>query len=200
MNLWTIQPVKVYEIIQNTGVYRCDISQSMAMDIDCSEQYNWLVEAMKARIGNPPEGVSYPVWAWYMKDGVRKQPDLRKERWQNGRKGERYVCMEIDIPEEKFVLSDFDSWNDILLGGLLSDSEEEDNRLEQEYNSLPDKERKAYRDKNWERVFDLSYVDNDWVHRGDWIQATFWELRKEDIQKVRFFTTAGPEPKHAHAG
>ena len=71
-----------------------------------------------------------------------------------------------------------------------------DEELEQEQNSLPDKERKMYRDKNWERLFDLTYVDNDWMHRGDWIQATFWELRKEYIRKVRFFTAASPKPEY----
>ena len=71
---------------------------------------------------------------------------------------------------------------------MIADTEEELDKLEQEQNSLPDKERIIYRDKNWERVFDLTYVDNDWMHRGDWIQATFWGLRKEDIRKVRFFT------------
>ena len=79
---------------------------------------------------------------------------------------------------------------------MLSDSEEEDIKLENEYNSLLEENKKVYRDKNWERAFDLSYVDNDWVHRGDLIQATFWELRKEDIQKVWFFTAATPKPDY----
>ena len=194
MILWTIQPLEVYELIQQTGVYHCDFSRSVLSDF--GEQYDWLVNAMKDRIGDPPEGVSYPVWAWYMWEGVRKKPDLRKERWGNGWKGEQYACMEIDIPEKDVVLSDFDSWSIILLHGLLADSEEEDNRLEQIYDSLSEKDRKVFRDKNWEKAFDLTYVDNKWVHRGDSIQATFWELRKEDIREVRFFTAAKEKPDY----
>ena len=194
MILWTIQPLEVYELIQHTGVYHCDFSRSVLSDF--GEQYDWLVNAMKDRIGDPPEGVSYPVWAWYMWEGVRKKPDLRKERWGNGWKGEQYACMEIDIPEKDVVLSDFDSWSIILLHGLLADSEEEDNRLEQIYDSLSEKDRKVFRDKNWEKAFDLTYVDNKWVHRGDSIQATFWELRKEDIREVRFFTAAKEKPDY----
>lgn len=186
MILWTIQPFEVLESIRLTGVYHCDFSRSMLSDYE--EQYGWLVKAMKARIGDPPEGVSYPVWAWYMWEGVRKPPNLHGEHFGNGRKGDRLVCMEIDIQEENVILSDFDSWSIILLHGLLSDSEEEDKRQEHEYNSLSDKERKKYRDKNWEQVFDLTYVDNGWVHRGDSIQATFWELRKENIQNVRLYS------------
>ena len=194
MILWTIQPLEVYKQIQEIGVYHCDFEKSFLND--CRDQYDWLVRQMKRRIGDPPEGVSYPVWAWYMWEGVRKKPDLRRERWGNGWKGERFACMEIDVPEDKVVLSDFDSWSIILLHGLLSDSEEENTRLEDEYNSLPEEQKKTYRDRNWERAFELSYVDNDWVHRGDSIQATFWELRKEDIRRVRFFTSATPKPDY----
>ena len=33
------------------------------------------VREMKGKIGKPPEGVSYPVWAWYMWEGTRKKTD-----------------------------------------------------------------------------------------------------------------------------
>ena len=59
---------------------------------------------------------------------VRKKPDLRRERWGNGFKGDRFSCMEIDIPDEKVVLTDFDAWSIILLNGLLSENEDEDRR------------------------------------------------------------------------
>ena len=157
MILWTIQPEEVYELIQRTGVYHCDYGKS-GMD-DWQEQYDWLVREMKERIGELLGGVSYPVWAWYMWKGARKKPDLRRERWGNGWKGERFACMEIDIPEA----------------------------------------RREYKYRNWKNVFDLAYVDNGWIHRGDSIQATFWELRKEDIKKVRFFTAATPKPKYLEA-
>ena len=194
MILWTIQKIEIYELIQETGVYHCDLEKSMFSF--CREQYDWLADEMKKRVGNPPEGVSYPVWAWYMWEGRRRKPDLRRERWGNGWKGERFACMEIDIPEENVLLSDFDAWSIILLHGLLSDSEEEAERQESAYDSLPEEEKKQYRDKNWSRAFDLSYVDNDWFHRGDSIQATFWELKKDNIRSVRFFTSAARKPDH----
>ena len=184
MILWTLQSQEVYEQIQKIGVYHCDFTKSYMKD--WQEQYDWLVREMRKRIGDPPEDVSYPVWAWYMWEGDRKKPDLRGGRWEKVRKVERLAYMEIDISEDRFVLSEFDSWSIILLHGLLSDSEEEDSRLENEYNSLSEEDRTKYRNINWERAFDLTFVDNDWVHRGDSIQATFWELRKEDIRKVWF--------------
>ena len=197
MILWTIQPIEVYELIQKTGIYRCTIEKSIFND--CKEQYDWLVREMKERIGEPLEGVSYPVWGWYMWEGVRKKPDLRRERWGNGWKGERFACMEIDIPEEKLILSDYDTWSIILIDGLLADTEEEEESLEKEYEAMPPEARREYKYRNWKNVFDLAYVDNGWIHRGDSIQATFWELRKEDIKKVRFFTAATPKPKYLEA-
>lgn len=55
--------------------------------------------------------------------------------------------------------------------------------------------KKMMKERNWERVFDLTPVDNEWVVRGDSIQATFWELRKDQIRSVRMFTAATPKPK-----
>lgn len=194
MILWTIQPIKIYDLIQKTGVYRCDLEKSEFSD--CKEQYGWLVREMIERIGDPPEGVSYPVWAWYMWEGARKKPDLRRERWGNGWIGDRFVCMEIEIPDDKLVLSDFDSWSIILLNGLLTDTEEEEKILEKAYEAMPPEAQREFKYQNWKNVFDLTYVDNNWMHKGDSIQATFWELRKEDIKRVRFFTAASPKPKY----
>ena len=109
---------------------------------------------MKERIGEPPNGVSYPVWAWYMWEGVRKKPDLRRERWGNGWEGDRFACMEIDIPDDRVLLSDFDDWSLILVHGLIADSKEEDARLNKEFDSLASDDQKKYMYQNWKRAFD----------------------------------------------
>lgn len=104
--------------------------------------------------------------------------------------------MEIDVSDDRVVISDFDEWSLILLNGLLSNSEEEGIKLENEYNSLSEKNKKAFIDKNWERVFEIVNLNNGWTLRGYMIQATFWELRKEDIRSVRFFTSAVTKPDY----
>lgn len=195
MILWTIQPEEVYHVIQKNGLYHCDLSKS-SFSSDFTKAYDWLAMQMKKIMGNPPKGVKYPVWAWYMYEGQRKKPDLRKARWTNGFEGEKFVCMEIDIPENQVVLSDFDNWHFVLNNWIISWSEEEDNKLELLYNSLTSKERLAMLEENWKRVFDISYLHNDWVTRGISIQATFWELKKEQIKDVRFFTATKKKPNH----
>ena len=88
------------------------------------------------------------------------------------------------------ILSDFDAWSIILLHGLISSSEEEDRVLEERYEALSTKEQRLFKSNNWERIFDLTPLENEWTIRADSIQATFWELRKEQIMDVRFFTAA----------
>ena len=193
MILWTVQPEEVYNNIIQTGVYRCDFSRSGMKD--WKMQYDWLVTQMIKRIGEKPSGTDYPVWAWFKWRGRRKRPDLRSERWLNGWKGERFVCMEIDIPEQQVLLSDYDAWSIILLDGLLSDSEAENDLLEKQYSFLSEEKQKEMKQKNWERVFDLKVNENDWITRGSCIQATFWELHKEQIKKVWSFTAAMPEAR-----
>jgi len=194
MILWTIQEEKVYLNLLDTGYYRCDFSKTEMQD--CKPQYDWLVEQMKKRIGDPPEGVSYPVWAWHTWWEDRKKPDLRKERWGNGWKGERFVRLEIEISDNQVLLSDFDAWSIILLHGLLSETEEEDKLLNWRYAALPADEQQKMQAINWEKAFDVTPKNNGWMRRGSSIQATFWELKKEQIREVTHFTASSPRPDY----
>jgi hypothetical protein len=192
MILWTIQPEGVYQELQNTGIYHCDIGQGSMPEYRL--EYDWFVAQMKKRIGLPPDGVKYPVWAWYKWEGKRKKPDLRRERWQCGLRGDIFYCLTIEIPDEHVLLSDFDMWSIILLHGLLSTTEEEDTQLEKIYDSLNPEEQKKMRNKNWEGAFDLTPLRNEWMTRGESIQATFWELRYEQVVKAQPFKAMSVYP------
>ena len=189
MILWTIQPLIVWEILQREKVFRCDPSLCSMPEPQFREKYQWLIDQMEKRIGTPPAEVIYPVWAWYMQNGRQSKPDLRSERWGNGPGDEQYTCIEVELPDDQVLLSDFDAWSIILLNGLLSRSEEEHDQLEDEYESLPPEKQRAFKEKNWERVFDLTPIENSWVTRGKWIQATFWELHTDNVRAVRFLKT-----------
>ena len=189
MILWTIQPERVFRLIYKRGVYRCDFFKSGMKDF--AYQYDWLVSQMKKRIGSPPEGVKYPVWAWHQWRKGRKKPDLRCERWYCWPKGAKFYRLEIEIPDDKVLLHNFDAWGIILNDGLLADSEDESDKLDKIYDSLSPEEKNEFRAKNWEGVFDLKSVNNDWMTRGENIQATFWELRRENIRSFTPFITEG---------
>ena len=187
MILWTIQPLDIYNLIIEKGVYRCNPELIQLKEF--TEYYDWLVNQMTDRIGKPPAGVTYPVWAWYIRHWKRGKPDLRKERWNWGPGNEEYACLEIEIPDEDVVLFDFDAWIIILNNGLLSDTEEEDKQQEVIFISLSESEQEKYRLANWQRAYDISPHDSDWITRGESVQATFWELKKEQIKKVQIFHT-----------
>jgi hypothetical protein len=188
MILWTCQEEAVYNELLKTGVYRCDLNLSSMKD--CCEKYDWLVRQMKQRIGPPPEQVTYPVWAIYQQSDKHRKPDLRRERWEFGCDGERFACIEIEIPDRDVLLSDFDAWCMLLSDFLISDTEQEGCCLEAQYEALSPSEKRRMKEKNRERVFDLSPLNNGWARRGYEIQATFWELRLEQVRDVRFFRAA----------
>ena len=53
MILWTIQPLGIYEMIQETGVYRCDSDAVLFQGF--IKQYDWLSSQMIRRIGKAPK-------------------------------------------------------------------------------------------------------------------------------------------------
>ena len=63
MKLWTIQHKAAYEEMLRTGVLRAN--SAYIFEEFFRDSYDWMVEQMKKRIGNPPDGVELPVWAWY---------------------------------------------------------------------------------------------------------------------------------------
>lgn len=191
MILWTIQPEHVFKLIYTRGHYRCNARKVCMLDF-ARTQYDWLVSQMKKRIGPPPEGVKYPVWAWYRWSLTKKRPDLRGIRWWWGQKGSKFYRLEIDIPDSEVLLSDYENWGGIILNnGLLADTEQEGDELDRIYDSLSAEGKNDFRAKNWERVFDVALFDNGWERRGEMIQATFSELRREQIRSFTPFVTEG---------
>jgi len=93
------------------------------------------------------------------------------------------------VPDEQVLLSDFDLWHFVLNNHLISETETEDTELEKIYETLSPEKQFEMKYENWKRVFDVSPLDNEWMRRGEWIQATFWVLTKGMIRKVRYFTT-----------
>ncbi len=200
MYLWSIQEEKVWQVIQDTGVYRCDPYKSDLLkpmqdelvgkkrDPQFETAYEWLAEQMEKRVGPRPEGVRFPVWAWYQYGGKRKS-DLRKERWTNGKGGERMLCLELEVPDDEVLLSDFHAWHFVLNGWPISDTEEESEKIDEFLEQVGNKEAEAFLRKNWERALDINPFENDWTSRGDDVQATFWEMKREYVKKARSFVT-----------
>ena len=190
MKLWTIQPAEIYNQIINEGHYRFDdkISENTAWRNECPEAYDWLVSKMIKRIGPPPKGIISPVWAWYIHNFKRKKPDLRKSEY--GSKGESMVCLEIDIPDNEVVLSDEEAWYFVMNNQYLSSAtcEEAYNRDISQFEKLPEYKKHEAMIASWQNIFDIESFDNGFTATGRFVQATFWELKAEQIRKVKYFT------------
>lgn len=196
MVVWSIQPVAVWELLQATGVLRGD---SRYVYEPFLPAYCWLVEQMEQRIGPPPLPGAFPVWAWYQWGSAQKpRPDLRATGHFN--KGEKGVRIECELADERVLLSDFILWHNVLCDGYIPLSEEDNQAFEAEWGDDhpddPDADRLArahLRPKivaSWQRIFDLDWEEPSCTSKREAkaIQATFWELRLEDVRRVQEFT------------
>lgn len=190
MKLWTAQTIEVYENLKKTGVHRFNADKCYCFYEFWAEPYTWLAEKMKERIGFPPEGVEFPVWFWYKWNGNHHKPDLRSRR-SFGTKGQKMVLLEVEIPDNEVLLSDFDSWHFVLNKSHTYYNTNTEQEFDEIYNwlqSLPEVERQMEIEKSWDSIFDITPMKNDYRQTGYWVQATAWELRLENVLKVTPFT------------
>lgn len=185
MRVWTMQPVKVWEQLERDGVFRCDEKLSVNGE-DFKDSYAWMIEQMDKRIAHP-ENCTLPIWAWYKYDWKNKKPDLRRTGF--GNKGEKSVCIELEIPDDEVLLSDFNAWHYVLNHSWLDDSKNEDewDKLHEWYDNLPGEERYKLCVESWQKIFDIEPYQDDWSTKGSYVQAVFWEIKKEYIKKIQFF-------------
>jgi hypothetical protein len=169
MILWTIQTEDVYQKLLQDKIYYCDINKSIL----CEEEsfrtaYGWMSNQMKIKI---PSNVKYPIWAWHSRDGKYKKPDLRQSG--HAARGTKLVCIEIDVPDNEVLLSDFDKWHFVLNDFYCGDDEDL-------FYNLTEEQQKIEKEKSWNKIFDIT-------EESEYIQATFWVLRLDQVRNVRHF-------------
>ena len=123
MIIWTQQPFKVYRKIITDGFYYCNpkLIPILQEDENFKRAYSWMIKEMHRRIGYPRQQNSYPIWGWYRSHDFKHQrPDFR---WSKNYKND--VCIELDIPENQVLLSDFESWHFVLNNWYYSDATHE---------------------------------------------------------------------------
>lgn len=171
---------------------------------NCNRAYRWLCDQMRRRIGPPPEGTRYPIWAWYRQQGRPDgKPDMRSWRTEEGT--EHVVRLKLDVPDWEVMLTDFDDWHCALNYWYLprdrADSEAFDKMVEiagEEWLDVGNMEKtspyleKARQivEKSWERMIGVregesEYCTLPWDKRS--IQATFWQIRPEYVISAERF-------------
>ncbi len=184
MRLWTIQTPDVLEMLEGGTVYRCDPARCARRDrFALHLSYGWMADRMDERGIVRPEGVLYPVWAWYAQSGRRGRPDLRLGGYAE--RGKEMACIEIEIDDDRALLSDSDDWDYVLNGWYLNPGRNVDEYWENNrrlFGITDRNERERFVRDSWERVLS---VGPETVGRS--LQAAFWELRPEDVVRARRF-------------
>lgn len=173
IRLWTIQHADAWTALQHGGVLRGSPDRVWE---DFRSAYDWMAVQLEQRIGPPPEGARYPLWAWYQWEGRRGRRDLRQSGY--GLRGTPMVQIEFEIDAAQVLLSDFDRWNTVLGGGYLALDEAD---FEQRTSPV---------EATWERIFDLDRRTPGWdpPPEEQSVQAVFWELHLDQVRKVKHFT------------
>ena len=187
--LWTIQPYFVYQQLMRNGYFYCDPAKSsMLMDYPGYPSYNerrayrWMITQMRRRIKGTASPSGYPIWAWYRScDYCHKRPDFRWARTYDDE-----VCIELAVPEEETLLSDFETWHFVLNDWYLSPatSQQEWDQYDTWFEHLPTSQQRYVKENSWKRIFDITPRRGEWTQNGGAVQACFWMLKKQQIRKV----------------
>lgn len=197
MRLWTTQGIEIYDQLKQNGIAYCT-KPLWGDNPEFMYAYRWIARQMQQRIGNPPiEGIEYPIWAWYQYDcAKKKQPPRSPNVVPEGIS----AYMQIEVPDNEVLLSDFDLWN-----AVLNQSQTDDwNKIEKiqtelekeagrklEFSEYP-QPLKEWIEKTWEVIFNLDRRGKGVSHkRNRSIQATLWALKTEHIISVEFLKHDG---------
>lgn len=193
MKLWSIQTDLAWKRLRDLGTLQSDRA---LVDSYFVGAYQWLVEQMRQRIGPPPPGVEYPMWAWVQYDGVGKpRPDLRHA--EHLLPGEPGVLLEYECPAQEVLRSDYDTWHYVLNNWYLPSDGADEQAFRGRWRSLITKnpDAAAAKQASWQRIFDLDWCDpkQDYAspREAKRIQGSLWELRLNQVKSVRPFVARG---------
>jgi len=185
--VWLVRSSRALSELLENRVVR---GHSKYVDEDFLFAYKWMRAQMRKRVGPGPKK-GYPIWTWYQySDAVHRKPDLRHT--SHLPRGTQGVRIELEVPEEQLLLSDFDLWHYTLNNWYLPCSEADGERFEQWLtDSKPPKAaRRKEKEKSWKRVFDLEFSAPDIADERSKksIQACVWEVTLDQVINVDTFT------------
>lgn len=138
MKLWTIQKEEAWTKIQEKGylganskIVKKESFYFFGKDILFPIAYQFIADSMKKRKIYPDHPRrKYPIWLWHTYGGERKRRDLRSVYHSPGKVP--LIQLEVEVPENEVLLSNFDLYHWPLNGLPIFDTEEEENEFESE--------------------------------------------------------------------
>ena len=195
LRLYTVQPTSMVRTLLQEGrlLAKPEFGEEDT-PWDWRSAYTWLAQQMRTRLFvAAPATAEFPFWAWHFWNGaVQPKPDLRyssMRRW--AKSTERHVLLEMAVPADGVLLSDYDAWHWVLNYWYLG-AARETCRFERDLKAkglcfwkqkpLPDEAEHIRMAKSWERIFDFAAARLVGMPpKNQRIQATFWSLRADEL-------------------
>lgn len=186
MRVWTIQPLCVWEQLEEGGVAVVDPALRRA---PVQPSFEWLVEQLRRRLDGY-EG-NLPWWAYC------SQPDLRVFRHGSLPGGPEQVRLELEVPAERIVSFPIWAWDFVFRLDYLGTRQAQQNwrrrlkaagLLYESFYDLPDEWREEL-ETSWPLLF--TRLPRRKNRRGRWggREAVFEKILLADVRKVVRFTT-----------
>ena len=164
--------------IKKNGVYYTNENLSQLLhprdhllEDEFTKAYCWMAEQMQERISLPPKSVTVPIWCWYAQD---------KHVAPHNRYYSNQACIELELPANKILLSDFDLWHVVLMDGFVLPDDmdsEKYSKVDDRIEALPELEKRKIIEQSWQHIFDIK-------KDGQWIQGCIWQINYDDVIKV----------------
>ncbi|MFF2175253.1 DUF3841 domain-containing protein [Lysinibacillus sp. NPDC058147] len=166
---FTNQTIEAFNQINEQGVLT---GKEVFVWEDFLPSYKWMIKQMDRKINN--DG-SFPIWLW------TKKPNLNDEGHFSKRTDA--VCLTVEVPDNKVLLSDFDAWHCVLNDWFCPITDEEDELFEQGKLNIT-------KEQSWERIFDLQKIlrSEMWNGNSQIVQGVTAVIHKEQILKFEHFT------------
>jgi hypothetical protein len=178
LRLWSIHEEAYWDLARSMGRFELDSTHPDAFGADLPEAYQWMRAQVARRIANSSGG--WPMWAWPVR------PDMRSYA-HTPPPGQRLVMLELRVPAESVVLSDYTDWHNVLNNGYhATAAEDADEAFWQSgewTRRANDQETKV---ASWERIFELE--------PGDTVQACIDGPRLEWVKSIRYYKGSGCRP------
>lgn len=207
MRLYSIQPRRVYDRVCQGQTWTSnpfDASPLEHIDAQWRAAYLWLGEQMRQR-GRLPQypTTAFPVWAWQCWNGKRQpKPDLRQRALRDWARDEPQVLLTLEVAEDRVLVSDYDAWHCVLNYLFLGDEtasnafDERCRHRRLHYSTsgpLLDPALHEELQASWQGIFDpdlaAAFTEQDPTEAI--LQATFWELRPDDVREAVGFARRG---------
>lgn len=146
-------------------------------DKDMVAYYEWMYQQYQKRIGSQIKSL---IWVWEdVPEWYFEYDEEDDKYWETGQlQQDRFrVLLTLDVPEERILWSDYESWHCPLNdGALLSDEEFEEEEQGKIFDAI----------YGWERIFNFKWLkENGW---GDVLkQGVIDKIDISAIKEVRYY-------------